>query len=531
MLAIVPFGLCPLSQSLSFTQTLTALKQADKATLTFYRGIEKEGLRVKTDTSISQQSHQAELGSALTHPYITTDYSEALLEFITPVRDNAKDVLDFLQVAHSYTYQHLDDELIWPASMPGVINKELDVPIAHYGSSNVGQLKHVYRHGLWHRYGRKMQCIAGLHYNFSVADELWSELAKIQNKPADKDFISQGYFSLIRNFRRNSWLLLYLFGASPSLDKSFVEGKEHPLKEFDQDSLYLPYATSLRMSGLGYQNNAQDGLFVCFNGLSSYTNTLHQAMKQSVPAYETLGVKKEEEYFQLNTNLLQIENEYYSDIRPKRNSKQGEKPLTALNEHGVEYIEVRCLDLNPFISLGIDEEQIHFMDLFLSYCLLSPSPVLAEDECLEVAENQRHVVLDGRNPEFTLMRKGAEVSLKDWGLEVLGDMKALANLLDEKQGGSQYLSALNAMLERVENSELTPSAQVLNEMKEKNTSFTEFALQQAQVHGLAHQQALNDEKAQQWQEIAVNSLQEQKSIELKDNLNFDQYLKEYLNKV
>ncbi len=517
-------------QSISFKQTLTALKQADKASLTFYRGIEKEGLRVKTDTSISQIPHKASLGSALTHPYITTDYSEALLEFITPVRDSASKVLDFLQTAHSYTYQHLGDELIWPASMPGVIDEELDVPIAQYGQSNVGQLKHVYRHGLWHRYGRKMQCIAGLHYNFSVAEELWNDLARIQNKELDQNFISEGYFSLIRNFRRNSWLLLYLFGASPTLDKSFVKGKDHPLQELDGDSLYLPYATSLRMSGLGYQNNAQDGLFVCFNGLPSYTNTLHQAMKQSVPAYETLGVKKSDTYFQLNTNLLQIENEYYSDIRPKRNSKQGEKPLTALNEHGVEYIEVRCLDLNPFMGLGIDEPQIHFMDLFLSYCLLSNSPVLEEAECKEVADNQHNVVLDGRNPEFTLMRKGVNTPLKTWALEVLQDMQALAELLDDKRGGKNYQDALTLMLERVENPELTPSAKVLNEMKDKGISFKEFALQQAKMHGIQHQRTLDVQKAAEWSEVAEKSLQKQQDIEASDDQNFDQYLTDYLKK-
>ncbi len=518
-------------QSISFTQTLKALEQADKASLTFYRGIEKEGLRVKTDTRISQIPHQASLGSALTHPYITTDYSEALLEFITPVRDSASKVLDFLQTAHSYTYQHLGEELIWPASMPGVIDEELDVPIAQFGESNVGQLKHVYRHGLWHRYGRKMQCIAGLHYNFSVADELWSDLAKIQNKPLEQNFISEGYFSLIRNFRRNSWLLLYLFGASPTLDKSFVKGKEHPLQTLDDESLYLPYATSLRMSGLGYQNNAQDGLFVCFNGLSSYTNTLQQAMKQSIPAYEELGVKKAGTYFQLNTNLLQIENEYYSDVRPKRNSKQGEKPLTALNEHGVEYIEVRCLDLNPFMALGIDEPQIHFMDLFLSYCLLSASPVLEEAECKEVAENQHNVVLDGRNPAFTLMRKGIKTPLKKWALEVLQDMKALAELLDAKQGSHQYQSALTLMLERVENPELTPSAKVLADMKAKEIPFKEFALQQAKLHSVQHQQSLEAKKAGEWREIAQKSLKKQQDIETSDEVNFDQYLADYLNKL
>ncbi len=531
MLAIVPFGLLPLSQSITYAQTLSALEEAPKATLTFYRGIEKEGLRVNSDTRISQVPHQAPLGSALTHPYITTDYSESLLEFITPVKDNAKDVLAFLQTAHSYTYQYLADELIWPASMPGKIEDELEVPIAHYGSSNVGTLKHVYRHGLWHRYGRKMQCIAGLHYNFSVSEELWQQLADLQGKEVSKDFMSEGYFGLIRNFRRHSWLLLYLFGASPVLDKSFIKGEEHPLQELDDASLYLPYATSLRMSGLGYQNNAQDGLFVCFNGLSTYTSTLHQAMQESVAGYEEMGVLKDGEYQQLNTNLLQIENEYYSDIRPKRNPKGGEKPLTSLNEYGVEYIEVRCLDLNPFAPLGIDEEQIHFMDLFLSYCLLNPSPMLGDAECREVARNQHNVVLDGRNPRFTLQRLGETVALKDWAQQLITQMQPLAQLLDNTHNVNHYGAALAAMGARVEDATLTPSAQMLATMNQKNQSFCDFAMEQAQTIAKTHTATLDTETLQHWQELAQNSLQKQQDIEVSDDVNFDQYLTEYSQKV
>jgi glutamate--cysteine ligase len=519
-----------LSQPITYAQTLSALEQAPKASLTFYRGIEKEGLRVNADTRLSQVPHQTPLGSALTHPYITTDYSESLLEFITPVKDNAKDVLAFLQIAHSYTYQYLGDELIWPASMPGKIEDELEVPIAYFGSSNVGTLKHVYRHGLWHRYGRKMQCIAGLHYNFSVSDELWQQLADLQGKSVSKDFMSEGYFGLIRNFRRHSWLLLYLFGASPVLDKSFIKGEEHPLKELDNDSLYLPYATSLRMSGLGYQNNAQDGLFVCFNGLPTYTRTLHQAMQESVAGYEAMGVRKDGEYQQLNTNLLQIENEYYSDIRPKRNPKNGEKPLTALNEHGVEYIEVRCLDLNPFAPLGIDEEQIHFMDLFLSFCLLNPSPMLGEDECSEVARNQHDVVLDGRNPSFTLQRLGETVALKDWAKELIANMQPLADLLDTKQNVSHYNAALTSMNARVDDAALTPSAQVLATMKQKNQSFCDFASEQAQTIAKTHTAILPAETLQEWQQLAQKSLQKQQDIERADDVNFDQYLAEYAQK-
>ncbi|MDK6792829.1 glutamate--cysteine ligase, partial [Escherichia coli] len=71
----------------------------------------------------------------------------------------------------------------------------------------------------------------------------------------ERDYQSAAYIALIRNFRRYSWLLMYLFGASPALDKGFLRGRAHQLEELDGDTLYLPYATSLRMSDLGYQSN------------------------------------------------------------------------------------------------------------------------------------------------------------------------------------------------------------------------------------------------------------------------------------
>lgn len=519
-----------MSQSLSFDQVLHQLQSVDPAVLRFSRGIEKEGLRVNADTQINQQPHPASLGSTLTHSSITTDYSEALLEFITPVKDNPDDVLDFLDKVHRYSFSKLAGQYIWPASMPGVIKDELDVPIAYYGNSNTGTLKHVYRHGLWHRYGRKMQCIAGMHYNFSVSNELWQVLAKQHQVPLNQEFIDEKYFGLIRNFRRYSWLLLYLFGASPAVDASFLEDDKHGLQKWDENTYYGPYATSLRMSGLGYQNNAQDDLFVCFNGLSTYTQTLKQAMHTSVDTYEAIGVKGADTYKQLNTNLLQIENEYYSDIRPKRNSKHGEKPLTSLNKYGVEYIEVRCLDLNPFEPLGVNREQINFLDLFLAYCLLSPSDKLDMDECEEVSLNSKRIVVDGRNPEFRLKRHGKDLSVKEWGNELLSALQPLAKMLDTLQGHQDYQSALHSMQLRIDDVSLTPSANVLATMKEKQLSFSHFGLSQAHKVADMLSEPLSEQETKHWDELTQSSLMQQSQLEQEFQLPFDEFLKEYLAK-
>ncbi|MCJ8268303.1 MAG: glutamate--cysteine ligase, partial [Psychrosphaera sp.] len=273
-----------------------------------------------------------------------------------------------------------------PAGMPCKLNGDKSIPIAQYGKSNIGQMKQVYRQGLAHRYGRTMQSIAGIHYNFSMPDDFWPHYQELLGAKGDvQAFKSQCYFDLIRNFRRHSWLLIYLFGASPALDNSFVgTNKSHKLDQLGQQTLGLPYATSLRMSDLGYQSKAQENLDISYNNLHSYIQGVEQAMAQPYPDYEKIGIKVNGEYRQLNDNILQIENEYYSEIRPKRVTQPGKTPLSALKSNGVEYIEVRILDTNPYLPVGIDAQQIRFLDAFLLYCLLSDSPQLTSLENAEI---------------------------------------------------------------------------------------------------------------------------------------------------
>jgi len=294
-------------------------------------GIERECLRVDESGQLALSGHPVALGSALTNGQITTDYSESLLEFITATAVDPGDTLAELDRIHRFVYSKLDGEYLWSPSMPGPLPDEETIPIARYGSSHIGQLKYVYRKGLALRYGKTMQCIAGIHYNFSLPEQLWAVLQQAEGDGRSaRDYQSSRYIALIRNFRRYSWLLMYLFGASPALDKNFMRGRPHQLQELDADTLYLPYATSLRMSDLGYQSEAQAGLTPCYNDLSSYTDSLRQAVGTPYPPYVDIGTKKDGEWLQLNTNVLQIENEYYSNIRPKRVTYSGERPIQAL---------------------------------------------------------------------------------------------------------------------------------------------------------------------------------------------------------
>ncbi|MDP1716867.1 MAG: glutamate--cysteine ligase, partial [Burkholderiales bacterium] len=308
------------------------------------RGIEKESLRVRPDGMLADTPHPAALGSALTHPHITTDFSESQLELITGVHAGIEPCLEELTEIHQVVYRHVGDEMLWCASMPCSLPADDDIPIGQYGRSNVGRAKTVYRHGLAHRYGRRMQTISGIHYNFSLPEAAWPLLQQADaHHGAAQSYQNDAYFSLIRNFRRYSWLLLYLFGASPAVCKTFVAGREHALQSLTRGTLYLPGSTSLRMGPLGYQSEAQAALAVSYNSLESYGRSLYGALTEPYPPYAAIGIRDGEDYRQLNTTLLQIENEFYGTIRPKRPIRPGERPLHALRERGVEYVEVRCM--------------------------------------------------------------------------------------------------------------------------------------------------------------------------------------------
>jgi len=492
-------------------------------------GIEKEGLRVTESGALSQSEHPSALGSALTHPHITTDYSEALLEFITPVFTDSRDALGFLSDLHRFSYQKLDQELIWSGSMPGFIPDEGAIPIARYGSSNVGQMKHIYRVGLKYRYGKMMQTIAGIHYNFSMPDKFWQAYQELQqNKDDLQTFRSEAYFGLIRNFRRFGWILLYLFGASPALCSSFLQGRDIPLERHDDETFFLPHATSLRMSDLGYSNKTQSSLDICFNHLNSYTDSLAKAINTPYQPYSDLGIKVDGSYRQLNGNILQIENEYYSDIRPKRVTHSGEKPIQALQRRGIEYIEVRNTDINPFLPVGIDQQQADFMDAFLVTCLLRSSPVIDADECRTTNENIQQVVSRGREPGLQLIDGTQQRSLTEWGNEILQHVTATAKVMDNHLG-QRYQDAVKAQQQKLEDSALTPSAQVLATLQQQQCSYNEFMLQQSRQH---RAQLLAESMPGQQQEYldkqVQESLQQQQAVETADNISFDEYLSNYL---
>lgn len=497
------------------------------------KGLEKESLRIGPTGHISQTPHPASLGSALKHPYITTDYSESLPELITPPFQNPADTLAFLDNLHRFVYQHLGDELLWPASMPCEIEGDHSIPIAYYGESNIGKMKHIYRRGLALRYGRAMQAIAGIHYNYSVNEALWPVLRDLLGDKQDlSDFIAQQYFGLVRNVQRHGWLVLYLFGASPVVAKSFFAGREtlvERFSEFDAATLHRPYATSLRMSDIGYRNDNQSGLDISVNNLDDYVASLSKAIRTPVPAYEQFGVKVNGEYRQLNANILQISNEYYSLVRPKQIARSCESPTVALKLRGVRYVELRSLDLNPAYPLGLTEGHLRFLELFLLCCLLRESPPLDAAEKAQTSRNALEVACCGRRPGMLLRRDGKDLALRDWARELAEDLRILAGVLDA--GGEPiqaYQASVEPLLAALEDADLAPSALILAEMRENGESFQEYALRMSRQHAASFRsRPLEAEKTAEFNRQVETSWAEQKHTEDSDRLGFDEFLARY----
>ncbi len=486
------------------------------------RGLEKESLRVSPDGVLAATPHPQQLGAALTHQLITTDYSESLLEFITPVFDSVNGMLEFLSDLHVFAYRNIGDEMLWTSSMPCILHGDDSIPISDYGRSNIGFMKHVYRRGLGLRYGRLMQTIAGIHYNFSLPDEFFSHWLGTDSQAAR----SARYFDLLRNFHRHCWLVLYLFGSAPAVCRTFVEGRDHTLTPFGKNSFYLPHGTTLRMSRLGYQNSAQSDIHIRTDSVEEYARSLRAATERSYPPYELLGVIRNGEYQQLNTNLLQIENEFYTVIRPKRTIRPLEKPTCALMNRGVEYVEVRSIDLDPMEPIGISADTIHFMDAFLLYCLLQPSPQIGRDEEEEIGFNRDITVTQGRAEGTSLYLDGKRRTFRDAAHRLLDGIGKTAAILDHYTDAG-HRRVVDEQRHKVDHPEDTPSARIVEEMRGLYSYFA-CAMRSAERHRRHFtDHALAPKREADFSREVTRSLEQARTLEAEPQQPFNEFLAGY----
>ena len=493
------------------------------------RGLEREALRVDADGHLSHNPHPKHLGSKLTHPLITTDFSEAQLELITPASESIDSTLAQLDDIHRFVYSGLDKEVMWSASLPCALQGDKNIPLAKYGNSNLGKLKTTYRNGLGNRYGRLMQTISAVHYNFSFSDEFWQDLAQHEKRDNSAAWRSKRYFDLIRNFRRFSWLPIYLFGASPAVCESFVKDRpaQDRLEQMGPGTFGLANGTSLRNSGiLGYQSKQQSDLLnICYNNLDNYVSTLTQAVCSPHPQFKDLSLMTDGMHTQVNPNILQSEAEFYTTIRAKRVARNGENFLDCLHRDGVEYIEVRLLDVNPYSPIGFTKEQANFIDTLLLYCLLLPSPEHNNQLCTAVTNNVDKVVEQGRLKDTLLEDGPRKRSVKDWGMELTKELAPVAKLLDQLTDAGEHVQSLQKQTARLEDSSLTLSARVLADMEKESISYFRFAMNKAQEYEKYFRESpLSKADTEMFEAMSAKSIDDQRAIEANEEVSFDDYL-------
>ena len=514
-----------------FERRLSALVNARerRVLLEGLKGVEKESLRVRPDGHLATTPHPYELGSALTNEHITTDFSESLIELVTPTFRNNPDLLQYLNDLHQFVYRHLGDELLWATSMPCELSSGDEVPVARYGVSNIGLMKTAYRNGLRHRYGALMQAISGVHFNYSFPQLFWEVYAQVRHTADSREFRSAGYFDLLRNYRRHGWLVLYLFGVSPTVSRSFLASSGQQLPLLDEHTAWEPYGTTLRMSDIGYRNRNQAAVDISVNSLDEYVRDLRRATDTPFPEYEKIGVLVDGEYRQLTSNILQIENEYYSYIRPKRVTRSGERPSTALHRAGVEYVEVRALDVSVLDPVGVNLNKMRFLEAFLAMCVLRDSPPQSVDDQHQLDDNHLQVARRGREPGLMLQRDGRPQSLVQWGTEILESMQGLCELLDEGDPARPYTVALKVQREKLQDVDRTPSARLLAELRRTGESFNQLAGRVSAEHK-AHflqQHPPDNLRLANFRRDADESLAEQRRLEATQTGSFANYLERY----
>ncbi len=505
------------------------LSSAVKDTLSFGKlGIEKESLRI-IQSQITQSTHPKKMGSALCNRYITTDFSESQLELITPPLPDKTAGLEFLDHIHHFVSHKINKEILWPFSMPPTIKSEQGLPIADYGISNLGLFKQLYRKGLSHRYGRFMQAISGVHYNYSLPDSIWHSSFLGDHQLDSRVIRSESYFRMLRNIYRMNWLVLYLFGASPILTKDLLTKNTEPIQKLDNQTYYLPYATSLRMSDFGYQNLLRAALNVSSDSLNDYISDLNMATSTISEDFQNIDTQNNTDQLQINANLLQTEDEYYAVARSKSNIISNQRLTSKLKKGGVDFIELRSLDLNPFSRIGIDEETVYFLEVFLIYCFLTTSHLINKDELKTTKDNDSLVAKRGRDPSLVLQKDQASIGLQEWGKQIIYEMTPIAELLDGEE--TVYRNVMYKMASKIKDPDQTLSGLLLDKVITEKVDFFDLGNSIGETNK-QHYLDLEKSANPNWDRLekeAINSISQQSILEEEQNESFESFVADYFD--
>lgn len=486
-------------------------------------GIEKECFRFN-HSGISSSEHPKSLGSALTNRFITTDFSEGLLEFVTAPFEKHTAAINFLDNIHFFALDRLQNELLLPFSIPPNVISEDEIIIAHYGSSNLAKLKMTYRKGLSSRYGNFMQAISGIHFNYSLHPETIEIIISREKQNRHKFSKSDIYFRTIRNLNRFNWIIIYLFGSSPVINRNLLTANKTKYKRIN-DMYLMEHATSMRMSDIGYYVKEQEKLDVSLNNLEEHVESLRKYTTLVNPKFEKIQNTTKNIQSQISPAYLQIEDEYYSNARPKSSLISGERMISKLKKTGVDYIELRTLDVNPFEKAGIGIDDLKFLEAFMIFCTLFNSPEMSFKEIKAARHNDLLVSKYGRKDSLILNREGKQVTLKAWATEILSLMEPIFDLLSFDR------SLINIFEERIKNIDQTLSSKLIDLMDSERLNYIDLAEKIALSHKDEYEKHFK--KSNNIQDTlskeAINSIKKQEEIEHNSDESFNEYLSNYLD--
>ena len=402
-------------------------------------GIEVEGLRVTHNGKLSLRPHPSIFGNKLTNPYITTDFSESQVEIITPTFESIDEAFDFFSFMSDLVNVSLDkDEYLWFQSLPCILPKSSDIPIARYEGDEKAQESMDYRKGLAKKYGLRKQLISGIHFNFSFSEDFIQKLYDNScSGKSFKDFKDNLYLKVTRNYLRHLWLIVYLTGASVACHNTFNhECVQLMDRQGKSGSLYTSTGCSLRNSSFGYKN-----------------------LKKLYPSYNSVREFTDDVQSYIDEGILSEAKELYTQIRLK--PKNPPDLLNSLNEDGVRYIEVRTLDINPFYKCGLIKKDMEFIHLLLVYCLLKDESDYVNWQ-KESLINEERVAVSAFDPDMRLLKDGEETTINEWGLEIIDRMRVVLEEFDIDCDG-----ILDNMADKIRNPSITYAGQIVKLVEEK----------------------------------------------------------------
>ncbi|EOU1610070.1 bifunctional glutamate--cysteine ligase GshA/glutathione synthetase GshB [Clostridium perfringens] len=402
-------------------------------------GLEKENVRVTERGNLALTPHPKAFGDREKNAYIKTDFSESQLEIVTPVCNTLEEVYSFICNLNKVVSLEImkNGEFLWPQSNPPILPREEEIPIAKLSNRE----DELYRENLSYKYGKKKQVISGIHYNFSFKEEFIKLLYKELKVEKDfREFKDDIYLRMARNFQKYHWLLIYLTGASPVFHESYIEEIKEEGEKLGEDSYYIKDDTSLRNSSYGYKNKKD--YYVSYNSIEEYASDIKNLVKDK----EIQSIK-----------------EYYNPIRLK--SLGSEDMLESLLHKGIDYLEVRLLDLDPLSIQGVSKETLYLVHLFMIYTLLKENKEITYKDQEEFFKNHDMVALKGRNEEVVIHENGVPVLLKDKGREILSEMDEIVEILFSNN--EEFKNVIKRALEKINNPHDTISEKLIKDIKEE----------------------------------------------------------------